>query len=583
MPPAPRENVVEPIWAEWWRFNQASFLEWEEGGARGSGVAAETIREKVVPALLGELAGGAAPALERQLLMALARIGDPTGAGKDAAVRTAIEERIAHADFSCRSTAVLALGVLGDPASARKLLAILDDGEEARLSLDLGGRIDLETRAFSAYALGLLGGRVKDPVLRGRIVASLWRILQPPRRQYPDLETAAVIALGLVPLEPGPDPPETQEPWPPSTLKEQVHFLLALACEETLPGEWESVRAQAPRSVTRLCSAAPGMKEEIARALLPFVTKRGLRGSRLVRTSASIAMGFLGDLDDDPLDVEIRAALQEATANPDHLVKVESLCALGRNGARPGRGEHPVAGAEELRRHLWTHAARGRSNFKPYALQAALATEIGIRGRGEPTPEWVLEAAREQMTTRSQTELRAVAGIFLGLLGDRESASWIARQLPESLPDPLDGYLALGLAWTGDESAIALTGKILAGAETGGESLEQAALAAARTRDVDLVISMLERLRRSDSRETCRALARGLARCRAPGLVEALVETLRDDELPVQARAHAAAILGHLCASRSRPWEEELKVGLNYYAAPSTLTGPAGIGVLDFP
>ena len=52
--------------------------------------------------------------------------------------------------------------------------------------------------------------------------------------------------------------------------------------------------------------------------------------------SVPIALGFVGDLDDDDLDVKIREALWAATSNASFGVKLESFCAMGRVGRRPG-------------------------------------------------------------------------------------------------------------------------------------------------------------------------------------------------------------------------------------------------------
>ena len=63
--------------------------------------------------------------------------------------------------------------------------------------------------------------------------------------------------------------------------------------------------------------------------------------------------------------------------------------------------------------------------------------------------------------------------------------------------------------------------------------------------------------------------------------VAPLLELLNSRTVTAKARAFAAVALGNVADKGLLPWNAKIGLGLNYRAAPATLTDPSGAGILD--
>ena len=201
-------------WQQWWSLNRDPYLALkaalaEDGTQSGADVFFQggtrpsadlptpvLVRERVVPVLLSLLEKERGPDIVTAVLLALGKIGSAGGDGLGRAITT----HLSSSNQEIAETAALALGVLGDPASAATLVDVLSDTERGR---KLVGReqVPLRTRAFAAYSLGLLGREVRNPDVRRYVVHHLIAALSADATPSADVGVACVLALGIVPLD----------------------------------------------------------------------------------------------------------------------------------------------------------------------------------------------------------------------------------------------------------------------------------------------------------------------------------------------------------------------------------------------
>jgi len=315
------------VWQFWWAFNREPYLNLKAhvyGGTTltGSGEfflgrghdphprdtlrpSPETVREKVVPALLRALESETDNDVVTACLIALAKIGDEQAEDGTSAFEEVIREYLPDSSQEIKETAAVALGILAEPASIGTLVHIVSDDRIGRdLTGDRNG-IDYRTRAFATYGLGLIGHRTGNIAARRRVVAELWRVLEEPRFATRDVKVAALLAMGLVPLDVVAQTPagsgagEKAGPIPIEqwTRKDQIVYLLDFFADTRNRDRNFLVRSHAPRSIALLLEGAEQYKEQVVAALLPYVGRKG-EGEVELRRSCTLALGQIGDLDD---------------------------------------------------------------------------------------------------------------------------------------------------------------------------------------------------------------------------------------------------------------------------------------------
>ncbi len=381
--PLPDASPIDrTLWQYWWDVNRDQFA----SQPRASIVQRESIlHQRVVPAILATLDSSHEENLVAACLIALAKIGeDPRGLDHSTYRRIALF--VGSPKQTIAESATLALGILGDARAMETLIQQLDNSER---------NSSVRTRAFSAYALGLLGNRIVLPEHRQRIADALWRATNIPLQETRDVRSAAFLAMGLVPLES--NPLDLWKDYVPSSvprsLEEQVCWLLHAFTSEMPPMLPYLAISHAPRSIAELMKTADGaqLKEHVVAAVAPYVTKRGILGERERRQSAALLFGMIGDCDEDPADVRIRECLTQATGNADFQVKVFSLIALGQVGTRSGSGFGAMEGRRTLRAFLGQHLERGKTQMKPWAaLSVGVMERALLKQSGERDSEFLV-------------------------------------------------------------------------------------------------------------------------------------------------------------------------------------------------
>lgn len=582
-------------WSLWWDLNREPYLAVKDAvrSARTVSGSGEPFlgRGQTEPPLLGwgpapdVVVGSVVPALRRVLdesenvevvtacLMALAEIGGESASD----CVTLLRPYLKHPNQDVRETAAIALGVLADASAAPELVELLHDTRAGRRASG-GAHVDYRTRAFTAYALGLIGARAGDPAVRGYVVHHLGRAIDAEDQPTPDVAVAGVVAMGLVPLagKDGPVRGAEGEVRPSTCRQAQIRFLLDRLGEDSLD---ERVRAQIPVALARLADGLePSPKDELvgvfAHALERGDTPKGVRQG-LVQ-----ALGRLGDDDDDPADRVVRAALRHAATEGDLLSRSLALVALGRAAGRPGSGS-PGNGPLEERAFLVMTLGRGSSAARPWASLALGLMERERAAAGLPPSEGVREALGRALTSGKSPLEAGAHAIASGLARDPEATAALVERCAGG-DERLRAHAAIGLALLGASDAIAPLRELAADARYRPLLLHESAIALALLGHKEAVETLVQRLERSTERLEQVAAANALGAIGDARTVEPLLALLGDASKPATTRAYAAVALGRVCDKERLPWSTKLALDVVWWEAPSTLFDPISReGVLD--
>ena len=173
-------------WQIWWAFNQGRYLKLGEyvnrlgtlssdGTLREDGTLAsvqEIVTAKIQPALLDALQIGGDATLVNSLIVALAKLGDPDDAEQSKRFEFTMNFLLKSEHETIAETAAVSYGILASEGSVDVLTTVLAGGEEAEALLDTE-EVGYRTRAFCAYALGLIGQRSTNSALKQRVVEAL--------------------------------------------------------------------------------------------------------------------------------------------------------------------------------------------------------------------------------------------------------------------------------------------------------------------------------------------------------------------------------------------------------------------------
>jgi HEAT repeat protein len=569
------------LWSQWWRFNGDPYLEvtpWPLGpmtgeGARAerteSGLSSEVVHGTIVPALRAALEEDPSETLRGSVLLSLARIG--AGAG-DWDLLELLVGHLDHANLAVAETACVGIGLLERPETLEPLSALYLDTEEGRALV--GEReVPLRMRAFAAYGLGLVGQHTDDRARHGAAVTLLQGLARKPGAA-PDDRVAAVVALGLLG-----DAPEIASEGATFSHDEVADRLLELLGSRR---EHLQVRAHLPGSLARLAPhTSPRMRTRLTDALIATASDRGERDP--VREGAILALGRLGDADEDPVDERIRRRLSKLAVDGNHRARSFSLLALARIGARAGDGAGDSrAGTVEVARFLTKRLARTKAQDEPWVALALGVLARGQRDRGELPETALTDALREGLAGAKSPDARAAYAIALGLGRDHEAREALQDEV-EELDPSTRAFAALALGMTGSPVVIEALHTTLADARHEPGTLVDATRALALLHDPALLEQLEEVSGECDCTLSRQGVSLALGRSRHPGAVLPLLARLGDEDATDVQRAFAAIGLGYLAEEDATPWRARLSVDLNYRASTDTLASATRSGILDLP
>jgi HEAT repeat protein len=598
-------------WETWWWFNKDRFLELKAHVAvlevsTGSdaeflgqgGVAQDAAGTRVVPALLAMLEKERSNDVVTGATVALARMADGPLAARASELAKVFAGFAEDPNQEIAETSVLARGIVGDDASAMELVDLLENGDAARARRG-GHEVNVRTRAFAGFALGLLGAHSKNEDLRRFVVHHLVRTLREDKGAMPDVQVACVTALGLTPLAWSQSGNDVRSPANAAAARRstgaasasretQIECLLAQLADT---GGDRYVRAHVPTALARLADGAgDGVHDEIARALLERIPQSAHEKDEVVQ-GCVLALGTLGDADRDDVDTRMRAVLENAVVGADQLARRFALIALAEGASRRGR-HGSLEATPEVRQFLARRLSDGRSHERCWAAIALGVLEHELARPNLPAENaadakselgsvniraQVLAALRD---AGSGTEVGALA-ISIGLMRDTSATPILLAKLERTAETSTQGHIAVALGLVGDATAAPALREQLATARFRPDLLRDTAIGMALIEDPTLVPSLIETLEKASSLASQSAAASVLGWIGDRRTIDPLLSLAGRREATATARAFAAVALGRVCDQDRMPWNAAVAQDFNYGAATVTLTSGDGTGILD--
>jgi len=601
-------------WTFWWEFNKEPYLELKShihaGGTRsgtddwflGHGERRESkgslaptrtqIRDSIVPALIEALDEETDNDVVTGCLIALAKIGDAEGEDGSSRFEGILAKHLSSKTQEISETAAVALGILANDASVGTLTELLSDSPTGR-SLVGSGEVSFRTRSFAAYGLGLIGARTESEEVRQRITRTLVRRIETDDTSSRDLQVACLIALGQVPLEtiepatpPTPSEKGEQQVIDPSSCRiGQLEYVLAFLRDDE---NRYLVRAHAPTALVRLLQGLEPERFEpykttVAEDLLERIRARSKEPREVVQ-SCVLALGLLGDLDDDPLDARIRKALEDVPKDQsDQLARHFAQIGLGEVGGRLGSGRGVDDGLAQVVKALSGQLVRGRGELPAWAALGigVLGNELARGSRTPPARVELVRAVRSRLADERSPKALGAYAIASGMLRDVEASPILLDKLARTSDVEARGYVAVALGLMQDVSATDAILGIVRESRYKPELLKQAAIALGLLGDERIVPELLAQLEASNSLGAQAAVASALGFIGDQRSVDPLIAMLRDPEITPRARGFAAVALGIVADKEDLPWNSKIAVDLNYTAATETLNDTAGTGILN--
>ena len=607
-------------WDFWWGFNKEPYLNLKSHIHDGSiqtgsddfflghgqqDQAKETLRPTkeqienvVVPALLEALNKERHNDIVTGALIALAKIGDSQDESGESRFQKEIAKFLSDSSQEIAETAAVALGILADDRSVDLLVELMNDGPAGRKAVG-STQVQLRTRAFAAYGLGLLGYRTSDNELRKRIAEHLVDVLEAPNFATRDIKVAAMVAFGLTKVDPVEGEVALSEDEQKSNLRwcvsrqAQLSFLLDYFDEKNQRANKETrhwfVRSHAPRAMAMLLDGLQGeeadtIRTSCAELLIEASGERSDYSQRELQMSAALALGQIGTCEDDGgrgINGKIRKTLIEVAGKGEQQARRFALVSLAQIGARPGTGEKPWGGRDEIKEALTKTLGRGKVQMKPWAGLA-----IGVQA-------WDLAEAGEALDSGTVLALQAATkdcrrpadiGAYALGLGMSKTVDAIPT-LVEKLDfftgsDEARGYCCVALGLIGDPRPVEQIQQLIEESKYRPDLLKQAAIALGLLGDKQIVPTLVDMLGSAKGMATQAAIASALGQIGDRNSIEPLVDMLKSSSMTGSARGFAAVALGIVCDKEMLPWNTKIGRNINYRANSSTLTG-AGNGILD--
>jgi len=554
------------------------------------------VRLRIVPALLAGLEDEPPDGVIGTILFALAKIGTRGEVEDETPFVELFLEYVDHPSKLVRDRAVVALGILGDPDAAAPLLELVTDDRaaHARLGLGPGAGVPNQTRAYAAYALGLLVSRGGEPEYLRDVARALLDVLEGPELPTDDVKVACVTALGLTPLlpldgEPVYDPRRPRRRGQPTldplaTRRQLVGFLMEVLDDER--GYHSFVRAHVPNAVVRLLEGVPADEREAWRAeVVPPLLRilgRYSDARNELKESAVRALGQLGDADEDRLDREIRDTLLRVVLKEQRQTRFFCHVALARLAARPGRGEEPGAATESLARFFVRRLRRAESREEPWIAVAMGVLCRELRDRRRAIPPDVVERLADGLDDCASSLDAGAWALGVGLARDLEGLPILLEKLAFFDVEQSKGLVALGLGLMGDSDGRAPVRAVVRDSVFRPEQLELASQALGLMRDRELVPQLEELLGSAESAASQGPLVSALGWIGDRRAIDVLLRVLADDvRFTDAARAEAADALGVIADKDDLPWRSRISSDVNHRARTVTLLEEgAGEGIL---
>jgi HEAT repeat protein len=588
-------------WDFWWGFNKDQYLNLKaaiyQGIVTGSDdfflgqgtksqarnqlkPSEEAIRGKIVPALKEALEKERSNDIVTGALIALAKIGDVKSESGASEFEPLLAKFLADSNQEIAETASVALGILANDASVKVLSELALDKPEGR-KLVGNKEVNFRSRAFASYGLGLIGYRTASNQVRQDIAGILIDLLEKPESSTRDVKVAALISLGLVPVDVDKsESPDSKQNFS-SSRQTEIKYV-----EKFFKDDKNNylIRSHAPVTLARLLKdAPPELKESVAKMLLSSIGPNSKERDE-VQQSCVLALGQIGDTDKDKIDVEIREALKRMGNEGDLQSRNFAMISLGQVGGRVGAGEDSEQGVKQCRDELLTYLTKGKNAIRPWAGLGIGVMERSILDNSQSgvTPSSTSkDAVRTTLKDAANPSHTGAYSIALGIAKDTEAKELLRDKLKNAPGDEAKGNVAVALGLIDSREAIKDIQTIVHESKYKPDLLKQAAIGLGLLGDKELVPELVKMLEEAKGYSSQAAIASALGFIGDSRSIDPLVEMLKRKDITESARGFAAVALGIVADKEPLPWNSKISTNINYRANTTTLTGENATGILD--
>lgn len=572
-------DITESLdtWTFWWEFNKERFLNLKRAissvapttesdefymgilnpGAKDViGITREKVQAEILPAIREVLADKDRMRDETSsALVALGKFGiDPQQSIQD------ISKFLDSKDQEIRETAAVALGILAQPEAIPTLKDLLTDSQQGQ-KLTGQREVDLRTRAFAAYGLGLIGHYLVGDDFRAQrteVTDLLCEVLRKDSSSVKDIKIACITALGLIPNE-------------DEDVLRVVKDPLMPLLEDTESKNIDLIRAHVPTAMARM---AAHLKEdsttsrEWVDAFLKMLNNK--REDQYVRQSLVLALGLLvqdGDEDYKKVFSALRKVQEDGRSQQERYF----------TGIVFGQ-----MGGDDAVNFLLKEVTDGKKLFKPWAALGLGVNAYNLRTKdGGAIDPRVADRINLALQKEKDPSDKGAFAISLGLLRHQASRDLILKELLDTNVESLKGYLGVSLGLMNAPDVLEQIRAEIRKSKRRPEQLQQLSIAAGLLGDKDIVTELVDMMREASTTSVYAALAQALGFIGDQRSIAPLVELVKNKkDLTGEARAFAIVALGIVGDKEEFPWNTKVSENMNYRASVTTLTGGA-VGILD--
>ena len=572
-------------WQYWWEHNKASYLLIKQTlrfnapvigsdefymsrtkGQRGYVAARpsdQDIDTTIIPALQKALAVATNRDIVSSCLVALAKIGRDN---ETIQLLPLFRSYLTSPDQEVRETAAIAIGITQRPAATKTLIDLALDTQAGR-AMTGRSRVDLRTRAFAVYGMGLIAHAGKRAGIRLQVSRAANKILSDTTIVDRNVKVAAVNALGLL------GSTASDSPGIRAVTRSAIDMLIAFYDEDERIGR-DVVRAHVPTAIARLIGRNASPLALKQKQLYATELRVGAERSELIVRSAALALGQLAlPPGHHKADAPSSAALHRYfKAGKDSQARYFCLIALAQ------------IGGIENRNFLLKVLQQGKRELeRPWAAIALGCLAHRARSSKNPLPIAPIGGAMHAAFRATRTPYaRGALAIGLGLCGYEKAAPDLIKHLTSHAhQDEMTGYICVGLALMGHESALDPIIDVLDKSVRRPHRMRMASIALGKLGDRRLSQRLLRMLSTNDpSLAKVAAVASALSQIGDRASIAPLCRTLGNQEIPAISRAFAAVALGGIADKELESWNSKIAQNMNYRAAVETLV-QSGAGVLE--
>ncbi|HUR27451.1 MAG TPA: HEAT repeat domain-containing protein [Planctomycetota bacterium] len=611
-------------WEVWWELNRDRFVP-----RRASDVAIDVAHvpadqrtsiqvdgdrvgsyERIEPVLRLILQHDKADLVRSRALISLAELGeDPRASGSRKTYAT-ILPYLYGSDAQLTEAAITALGILGTEDAIFPLAQWIEGTDESDESKAKGraarapapARATDRQRALAFYSIGLIGRDSEREDVRRLAASRICSLFAAEPDAPAEVRFAALHGLSLVavsdhvePEEPAQRPPVWSDRRaaraaaraktiviPAASRGAEIAWTLSVLDDEHEAG-W--IRAQAVTAAARLCEGLPeqsaarvSVVERLLKTLAPHSPE-----TCEVEQSAALALGELGDGDNDELDARVRVALADALANAsDRSTREFALLSLALVGSRPGGGEgdeERLVAATDVRRFLLHRAASAKAGELPWTVLALGVLEHGLVRAGVASSREARVALNDLLVETHSAEDACACALALGLAGGTEGVAELTSRLRDG-DAHVRGSAALALGMLGAREAAPALERLLTDARTTPELYAPVSEALALL-GAPVSRQLVGMMAGGASLESQMNLCTALGKVGDNRSLRAVSEVACDNTTLVWVRAAAASALGAMANRRPERWNADLGYALNFLMLPPTLSSASLDGLLD--